>query len=111
LHLKLSSYYPASTLKLFTYFLRLPDILVKQAHFRPEVLKRIKQTREEEIKKIKKVGEEEEAEQRKEKQDREKKEKRDKMLGGLGAEEQKKFLDRERDKEMRKAQKRRTMRA
>jgi hypothetical protein len=98
-------------LKLFTYFLRLPDILVKQAHFRPEVMKRVRATREEEIKKIKKISEEEEAEARKEKADREKKEKRDATLKGLSAEEQRKFLEKEREKELRKSQKRRTMRA
>jgi hypothetical protein len=109
LHLKLSTYYPANTLSLFQYFLRFPDTLVSVAHFRPEVLKRIRATREEEIKKLKKVSDEEAAEERKEKQDKEKREKRDKMLAGLGAEEQRKFLEREREKDLRKTQKKRTM--
>lgn len=110
LQMKLSSYYPANTLKLFTYFLRMPDVLVQQAHFRPEVMKRIRATRDEEIKKLKKASEDEEAEARKERLDREKKDKRDKTLEGLSATEQKKFLEREREKEMRKSQKKRTMR-
>ncbi|KIW04486.1 uncharacterized protein PV09_04245 [Verruconis gallopava] len=111
LQLKLSSYYPANTLSLFQYFLRLPDILVSQCHFRPEVMKRVKGIREDEIRKIKKASEEEEAEVRKEKADREKKEKRDKTLAALSAEEQRKFLEKEREKEQRRAQKKRTMRA
>jgi hypothetical protein len=74
-------------------------------------LKRIRQTREDEIKKIRKVSDEEEAEARKERQDKEKKEKRDKTLAGLSAAEQKKFLDKERDKDLKRSQKKRTMRA
>jgi hypothetical protein len=109
LHLKLNSYYPANTLSLFQIFLRLPDTLVSVAHFRPEVLKRIKITREDEIRKLQKVKDEEEAVERKEKQDKEKKEKREVMLKGLSASEQRKFLEKEREKEGKRLQKKRTM--
>jgi hypothetical protein len=108
LSLKLSS--NPTTEKLFAYFLRLPDILVSQAHFRPEVMKKIRSTRDDEIRKIKKVDEEEQAEQRKEKSDKDKRDKREATLKGLSAVEQKKFLDKERDKEMKRNQKKRTMR-
>jgi hypothetical protein len=99
-----------STLPIFTYFLRLPDYLVQNARFRPEAIRKIRQTREEEIKRIKKADDEEKAEERKLKGDKEKKEKRDALLNALSGEEQKKFLDKEREKELRRSQKKRTMR-
>lgn len=43
--------------------------------------------------------------------DKEKKEKRDALLKGLSSAEQKKFLDKEREKEQRRSQKKRTQRA
>jgi len=101
--------YSAQT-PLFHAFLRLPDLLVSQAHFRPEVMRRVRQTREDEMRKIKRVDEGEKAEERKLEQDKKKKEERERKLKGLGAEEQRKFLEKEREKEQRKAGKRRTMR-
>ncbi|KAK4989321.1 hypothetical protein LTR50_003313 [Elasticomyces elasticus] len=96
---------------IFAYFLRLPDFLVSTAHFRPEVMRRIRQTREDEIRKIKKVDDEEKAEGRRVMSDKAKKEKRDGLLKGMGAEEQRKFLDKEREKDTRRSQKRRTTKA
>ena len=55
---------PKASTALFAYFLRLPDILVQTAHYRPEALRKIKQTREEEQLKIKKADEDEKAEER-----------------------------------------------
>ena len=101
----------AETLPLFQQLLSMPDKLVSSAHFRPEALKKVRQTREEEIRKIKKVDEDEKAEERKLKADKEKKEKRDALLKGMSAEEQRKYLEKEREKDTRKAQKKRTMRA
>jgi hypothetical protein len=94
-----------ATLPLFRTFLRLPDTLVSGARFRPEVTRRIRATREDEIRKIKKVDDDEKAEERRGKADKERKEKRDKMLNGMSAEEQRKFLEKERATEMRRSQK------
>ena len=86
------------------------DTLVTQAHFRPEIMRKVRATREEEIKKIKKVEDDEKAEERKAKGDKDKKEKRDALLKNMSADEQRKFLDREREKGLRKSEKKRTMR-
>ncbi|KAG9884482.1 DUF1682 domain protein, partial [Aureobasidium melanogenum] len=109
LTLKLNS--GTNTIPLFSYFLRMPDQLVSSAHFRPEVMRRIRQTREEEAKKVRKVIEAEGAEDRKLLSDKAKKEQRDRKLKGMSAEEQKRFLEREREKEQRKRTGRQTMRA
>ena len=101
----------SDTLPLFRQLLSMPDQLVSSAQFRPEALKKVRQTREEGIRKIKKVDEDEKAEERKLKADKEKKEKRDALLKGMSAEEQRKYLEKEREKDTRKAQKKRTMRA
>ncbi|KAF2134994.1 DUF1682-domain-containing protein [Dothidotthia symphoricarpi CBS 119687] len=110
LALKLSPTYTAS-LPLFSYFLRMPDHLASSAHFRPEALRRIKQTRDEQIAKIRKLDEEEKAEERKLTADKLKKEQRDAKLGRLSAEEQRKFLDKEREKQARKGMKKSTVKA
>ena len=96
---------------IFSNFLRLPDFLVQHAHFRPEAMKKVKQIRNDEINRIKKEDEEAQAEERKTKSDKEKKEKRDAMLKAMSADEQRKFLEKEREKGMRKSQKKRSMRA
>ncbi|ATY67061.1 DUF1682 domain [Cordyceps militaris] len=95
---------------LFEYLLRLPDLLVAQAHFRPEVLKKIRSVREQKINQIKKAAEEERAEERAADKDKAKKAKRDAELKGLDAKAQKKYLEKEQAKEQRKAQKKMTMR-
>lgn len=89
----------------------MPDHLVSAAHFRPEALRRIKQTRDEQIAKIRKLDEEEKAEERKLAADKLKKEQRDAKLGRLSAEEQRKFLDKEREKQARKGMKKSTVKA
>jgi len=68
-------------------------------------------TRDSAIQKIRKVDEEEKAEERRLQADKDKKEKRDTLLKNMSADEQRKYLEKEREKESRKAQKRRTMRA
>jgi len=100
-----------STIPLFQYFLRLPDTLTANARFRPEVTRRIRATREDEIRKIRKVDDDEKAEERKLLSDKEKREKREGMLKKMTAAEQSKFLDKEREKDQRRSQKRRTQRA
>ncbi|KAF2085528.1 DUF1682 domain protein, partial [Saccharata proteae CBS 121410] len=101
----------SSTLPLFNYFLRLPDILVSTAHFRPEALRRVRATREDEIRKIRRVDEEEKAEERKIEADKAKKAERERKLKNLSADEQRKFLDKEREKDMRRSQRKKTMKA
>lgn len=96
---------------LFHYFMRLPDHLVQVAHFRAEVLRKVKATRDEAQKSIKKASEEEKAEERAAERERAKKLKRDQNLSALDAKAQKKFLDREREKELRKTTKKQTTRA
>jgi len=96
---------------IFQYFLRLTDQLASHGHFRPEALRRIKQTRDEQIAKIKKADDEEKAEERKLSLDKAKKEMRDAKLGRLSADEQRKFLEKEREKNARKGMKRSTVKA
>ncbi|GAB0133971.1 hypothetical protein EsDP_00002359 [Epichloe bromicola] len=95
---------------LFQYFLRLPDFLVQNARFRPEVLKKVRATREAMIAQIKKTAEEEKSEDRLWEKEKAKKAKRDADLKGLDAKAQKKYLEKEKEKELRRSQKKMTMR-
>lgn len=101
----------APTTPLFTHFLRLPDTLASSAHFRPEVQRKIRATREAEISKLKKVDEDEKAEERKAEVDKKKKEMRDSRLKGMSGEEQRKFLEREREKGNRKQERKMSRKA
>ncbi|KAH0559417.1 hypothetical protein GP486_004064 [Trichoglossum hirsutum] len=101
---------PDPTVPILSYFLRLPDQLVSSAHFRPEVSRKVRQTREDELRKLRKMDEDEKAEERNTKKDKEKKEKRDSMLRTMSADEQRKFLEKEREKDYRKSQKKMTRR-
>ncbi|KAL3475615.1 hypothetical protein BJX99DRAFT_229291 [Aspergillus californicus] len=94
-----------STLPLFTHMLHLPDRLVTLGHFRPEVMRKIRNVREEEIKKLRRVDEQEKAEERKLAAEKIKKEERERVLRGMNAEEQRKYLDREREKEQKRSMK------
>lgn len=98
-----------STLPLFQYFVRLPDFLASKAHFRPEALRRIKATREEQVAKIRKIDDEEKAEERKLASDKIKKEQRDAKLGRMTADEQRKYLDKERERDAKKRTKKQTV--
>ncbi|OAA32603.1 DUF1682 domain protein [Moelleriella libera RCEF 2490] len=95
---------------LFGYFLRLPDFLVQNARFRPEVLKKVRATREAMISQIKKLAEEEKSEERQFEKEKAKKVKRDAELKGLDAKAQKKYLEKEKEKELRRNQKKMTVR-
>lgn len=95
---------------LFSYFLRLPDLLVENAHFRPNVLNKVRATRELMTKELRKVAEDEKNAERAEEREKQKKIKRDADLAGLDAKAQKKYLEKEREKEMRKSQKKQTAR-
>ncbi|KAF2003998.1 DUF1682-domain-containing protein [Amniculicola lignicola CBS 123094] len=111
LSLKLSSSaaeYEA-TLPLFSYFLRMSDHLVSTARFRPEAMRRVKAAREEQIAKIKRLDDDEKAEERKLTTDKMKKEKRDQLLSRMTADEQRKYLDKERERDVKKREKRKTM--
>ncbi|KAL1892409.1 hypothetical protein Cpir12675_004562 [Ceratocystis pirilliformis] len=95
---------------LMEQFLRLPDHLVSVCHFRPEVLRKVKTVRESAISQIKKEMETEKAEERAAERERLKKSKREEALTHLDAKAQKKYLDKEREKEIRKMQKKSTVR-
>lgn len=105
-----ASFYEATN-GIFAYFLRMPDQLVASAHFRPEVMRKMRQVRDEQINRLQKAEQEERDSERASKRDREKKEKRESTLKGLSADEQRKYLEREREKEMRRSQKRMSQRA
>ena len=92
----------STTLPLFQAVLRLPDHLVQNAHFRPEVLRKLNQTREAEIKKLKRLSDEEVEEERKRSAEKVKKEERDRKMRGMTAEEQRKFLEKESDRKRKK---------
>jgi hypothetical protein len=95
----------SSTLPLFQVFLRLPDALVANAHFRPEVMKKVKAVREAEKSKLKKVSDQAVEEERAIQMEKLKKEERDRKLKGMSAEEQRKFLEREAEKNRKKQEK------
>ena len=95
----------SSTLPLFQAFLRLPDYLAQNAHFRPEVKRKITTIREAEIKKLKKVSDEEAEEERRTLSEKMKKEERDRKLKGMSAEEQRKFLEKEAERGRKKQEK------
>jgi hypothetical protein len=99
----------SKVLPLFQYFIRLADTLVAGAHFRPEVMRKVRNTREELIKKLQKADEDEKAEERALEREKAKKIKRDNELKGLDAKAQKKYLEKEKEKERRKSEKRQTM--
>ena len=81
------------------------------AHLRPEVMRKIRQTRDDQIQRLQRAQQGEKDEERALKRDKEKKEKREATLKGLSAEEQRKYLEKEREKGMRKSQKKMTQRA
>ncbi|KAL1954959.1 hypothetical protein VTO42DRAFT_417 [Malbranchea cinnamomea] len=104
-----SAYQP--TLPVFEAFLRLTDRLVSTAHFRPEVLRKLRATREEEIRKLKRADEEDKAEERKLAAEKLKKEERERLLRSMSAEEQRKYLEKERAREAKREAKKYTRRA
>ncbi|KAI9726977.1 MAG: hypothetical protein M1828_000325 [Chrysothrix sp. TS-e1954] len=105
-----SSAYQA-TLPIFRLFLRLPDILAAAPRYRPEALRRVKATREDEIKKIKKNEEDERADDRRTKFEKQKKEERERMLKNMSAEQQRKFREKETATELRRGQKKKSVKA
>ncbi|KAL2156211.1 hypothetical protein VTH82DRAFT_956 [Thermothelomyces myriococcoides] len=96
---------------LFRYFLRLTDKLVQVGHFRPEVLRKVKAARDATAKQIEKADKESRAEELAAERERAKKAKRDQELKALDAKAQKKYLEREREREMRRTMKKQTVRA
>ena len=90
---------------LFAAFCRLPDFLVANARFRSEITRKVRSVREELIAQIKKAEDGVKAEERALEREKAKKAKRDLELGALDAKAQKKYLDKEREKELRKMQK------
>ncbi|CZR67182.1 uncharacterized protein PAC_17081 [Phialocephala subalpina] len=100
----------SKVLPLFQYFVRLTDILVQGAHFRPEVLRKVRTTRDDTIRRLQKADEEEKAEERNVEREKAKKLKRDLELKALDAKGQKKYLEKEKEREMKKSQKKMTSR-
>lgn len=100
----------SKVLPLFQYFVRLADLLVQGAHFRPEVLRKVRTTRDDMVRKLQKADEEEKAEERNLEREKAKKLKRDLELKGLDAKGQKKYLEKEKEREMKKSQKKMTTR-
>lgn len=100
-----------AVLPMFQYFIRVADILVSGAHFRPEVLRKVRTTRDDMIRKLQKADEDEKAEERNLDREKTKKLKRDLELKALDAKGQKKYLEKEKEKELKKNQKRMTSRA
>ncbi|KAK4231510.1 DUF1682 domain-protein [Podospora fimiseda] len=98
-------------LPIFRQFIRISDKLAKSAHFRPEVLKKVKSVREAAVKRIQKAEEELKAEERAIEREKERKAKRDAELNALDAKGQKKYLEREREKLLKKGVKKQTARA
>jgi len=92
--------------RLVSAFIRLTDHLVANAHFRAEVLRKVKATREEETRKLKRALEEETKEERELKLAEKKKADRDTKLRAMSAAEQKKFLEKERQREAKDAMRR-----
>lgn len=74
-------------------------------------MRRIKQTREEQIAKIRKLDDDEKAEERKLLGDKAKREARDQKLSRMSADEQRKFLEKERERDSKRSQKRKTVKA
>jgi len=99
-----------NTLPMFDYFLRLPDLLVQSAHFRPEVMRKVRSAREDTIRKLQKADEEEKAEERALEREKAKRMKRELELKGLDAKAQKKYLEKEREREQKKSMKKQTTR-
>ncbi|KAK2055132.1 DUF1682-domain-containing protein [Colletotrichum caudatum] len=97
-------------LPIFEYFVRIPDVLVSGAHFRPEVLRKVRSVREELIAQLKKAADAEKAEERALEREKQKKAKRDAELSALDAKAQKKYLERERERDLKKSMKKQTMR-
>lgn len=67
-------------------------------------------TREEEQRKLRKIDEDEKAEERRLAGDKLKKEERDRKLGRMSADEQRKFLEKEKETQRKKDTKKRSMR-
>jgi len=94
------------TLPLLSHFIRLPDDLVSKGKFRAEVQRRLKNTREDELKRVKKIIDEEKADERKVEADKKKKQDREELLRNMTPAEQRKYLDKEREKSQRKSMRR-----
>jgi len=87
---------------LFEQFIRLPDFLVEKAHLRPEVQRKLKGVRDTVLEIMKRDELMEKADERAGEREKAKKAKRDAELKALDAKAQKKYLDKEREKELRK---------
>jgi rubrerythrin len=101
----------SKVIPLFQHFIRITDQLVAGAHFRPEVLRKVRTTREDTVRKLQKADEDEKAEERNLEREKAKKLKRDLELKALDAKGQKKYLEKEKERELKKSQKKMTSRS
>ena len=85
-------------------------MLVREAHWRPEVTRKIRSVREDTKAQIRRLEETEKAEERAAERDKAKKAKRDAELNALDAKGQKKYLEKEREREQRRGMKGKTVR-
>lgn len=97
--------------RLVQAYIRLIDHLVERAHFRPEVTRKIKAAREDANRKMRRAEEEAAAEEREARRVDERKKERDAKLSRMTASEQKKFLEKEREKETRRGMKKQQRKA
>ncbi|KAK9450330.1 uncharacterized protein V1518DRAFT_413567 [Limtongia smithiae] len=97
-----------ATTSIINAFLATIDVAVVKAHWRPEVLRKLKNTRDEEVRKLKKVEEEERAEELARIRAKEKKDLSKTEARGLTAEEQKKLQAKEREKDVRRMRSKQT---
>lgn len=95
---------------LFELAIRLPDTLVANGKLRPEITRKLNKVRDEQTSQLRKEADALVAEERAAERERAKKAKRDQELAGLDAKAQKKYLDKEREKEQKKMAKKQTMR-
>ncbi|ROT38334.1 DUF1682-domain-containing protein [Sodiomyces alkalinus F11] len=101
----------SSLMPLFEEYIRLTDTLVAHGKFRGEVMRKVNKVRDETISQLRKEAEAKEAEERTQEREKAKKAKRDQELAALDAKQQKKYLEKEREKEQRRMAKKQTVRA
>ncbi|KAL2752466.1 hypothetical protein ACRALDRAFT_1072396 [Sodiomyces alcalophilus JCM 7366] len=95
---------------IFEEFTRLADRLVAQPKFRAEVMRKVNKVRDDMTAQLRKEAEAREAEERTQEREKAKKAKRDQELAALDAKQQKKYLEKEREKEQRRMAKKQTIR-
>lgn len=97
------------TQPLFHVFLGLTDHLVVGAHFRQEIARKLRTTRDEELRRLVRHIDDEKTEERKVQAEKLKREERDRLLRGMSADEQRKYLEKEKERENKRLMKKGTI--